>query len=65
LDLISAASEADGRTLGEGVREAILKAAHSSSAGVGADHRMTDIAALQLVLDRRSFADRLRRTKER
>jgi uncharacterized protein (DUF1778 family) len=29
LELISAASEADGRALGEWVREAILKAAHS------------------------------------
>jgi hypothetical protein len=59
LDLISAASEADGRALGEWVRKAILKAAHSSSTGVGADHLMTDIAALQLVLDRRPFAGRL------
>jgi hypothetical protein len=60
LDLISAASEADGRALGEWVREAILKAAHSSSAGVAADHLMTDTVALQLVLDRRPFAGRLR-----
>jgi hypothetical protein len=29
LELISAAFEADGRALGEGVREPILKAAHS------------------------------------
>ena len=50
LDLISAASEADGRALGEWVREAILKAAHSSSNGVGADHLMTEIVALQLFL---------------
>jgi hypothetical protein len=50
LELISAASEADGRALGEWVREAILKAAHSSSAGVGADHLMTEIVALQLFL---------------
>jgi len=50
LELISAASEADGRALGEWVREAILKAAHSSSNGVGPDHLMTEIVALQLFL---------------
>jgi hypothetical protein len=49
LDLISAASEADGRALGEWVREAILKAAHSSTC-VTADHLMTEIVALQLFL---------------
>ena len=50
LELISAASEADGRALGEWVREALLKAAHSSSTGVRADHLMTEIVALQLFL---------------
>src|SRR3984957_5788132 len=50
MQLISAASEANGRALGEWVREAILKAAHSSSAGVRADHLMTEIVALQLFL---------------
>jgi len=50
LELISAASEADGRALGEWVREAILKAAHSSSISVGTDHLMTEIVALQLFL---------------
>ena len=50
LELISAASEAGGRAIGEWVRKAILKAAHSSSAGVGADHLMTEIVALQLFL---------------
>ena len=50
LELISAASEADGRALGEWVREAALKAAHSSPTGVGADHLMTEIVALQLFL---------------
>jgi hypothetical protein len=50
LELISAASEADGRALGEWVREAILKAARSSSAGLAADHLMTEIVALQLFL---------------
>jgi len=50
LELISVASEADGRALGEWVREAVLKAAHSSPSGVGADHLMTEIVALQLFL---------------
>ena len=50
LELISAASEADGRALGEWVREAILKAARASSTGVGTDHLMTEIVALQLFL---------------
>src|SRR5579863_2996245 len=49
LELILAASEADGRALGEWVREAILKTAHSSTC-VGADHLMTEIVALQLFL---------------
>lgn len=47
--MISAASEAD-TALGEWVREAILEAAHSSSTGVGTDHLMTEIVALQLFL---------------
>ena len=50
LELISAASEADGRALGEWVREAVLKAARCSSIGLGADHLMTEIVALQLFL---------------
>ncbi len=50
LELISAASEADGRALGEWVREATLKAARSSSTSVGTDHLMTEIVALQLFL---------------
>jgi len=50
FELISTASEADGRALGEWVREAILMAAHSSSTGVTADHLMTEIVALQLFL---------------
>lgn len=50
LDLISAASEAEGRALGEWVREAVLKAAYSSSVGVKAEHLMTEIVALQLFL---------------
>ena len=50
LELILAASEGDGRALGEWVREVVLKAAHSSSADVGANHLMTEIVALQLFL---------------
>lgn len=50
LELISAASEADGRALGEWVRETVLKAARSASAGLAADHLMTEIVALQLFL---------------
>src|SRR5208337_5010163 len=50
IAVVKAASEADGRALGEWVREAILKAAHSSSTGVGPDHLMTEIVALQLFL---------------
>jgi hypothetical protein len=50
LELISAASEADGRARGEWVREAVLKAARCSSIGLGADHLMTEIVALQLFL---------------
>jgi hypothetical protein len=50
LELISAASEADGRALGEWVRETILKAAHAASPSLGPDHLMTEIVALQLFL---------------
>src|ERR1019366_8647096 len=50
LELISAASEADGRALGEWVREAVLKAARSSSGALGVDPLMTEIVALQLFL---------------
>jgi hypothetical protein len=50
LELIAAASEADGRALGEWVREAVLKAARSSSLSLGPDHLMTEIVALQLFL---------------
>ena len=50
LAAVEAASQADGRALGEWVREAILKAARASSTGVGTDHLMTEIVALQLFL---------------
>lgn len=47
---VEAASEADGRALGEWVREAVLRAVRSSSVGVLTDHLMTEIVALQLFL---------------
>jgi len=48
LATVEAASEADGRALGEWVREAVLKASRASSLGVGTDQLMTEIVALQL-----------------
>jgi len=50
LATVEAASEADGRALGEWVREAVLKASRASSLGVGTDQLMTEIVALQLFL---------------
>jgi hypothetical protein len=50
LELISAASEADGRARGEWIREALLEAARSSSVGLAAEHLMAEIVALQLFL---------------
>ena len=47
---VEAASEADGRALGEWVREAVLRAARTSSVGVLTDDLMTEIVALQLFL---------------
>ena len=47
---VEAASEADGRALGEWVRETVLRAARTSSVGVLTDHLMTEIVALQLFL---------------
>ena len=47
---VEAASKADGFALGEWVREAVLRAARSSSVGVGTDQLMTEIVALQLFL---------------
>ena len=47
---VEVAAATDGCALGEWVREAILKAAHSSFTGLGADHLMTEIVALQLFL---------------
>lgn len=50
LELIAAASEADGRALGEWVREVLLKQIHSPSIALGMDHLMTEIVGLQLFL---------------
>ena len=50
IAVVKAASEADGRALGEWVREAVLKATRSSSGALLADPLMTEIVALQLFL---------------
>ncbi|MGA2336060.1 MAG: hypothetical protein ABSG08_11850 [Terriglobales bacterium] len=50
LAAVEAASEADGRALGEWVREAVLKASRASSVCVATDDLMTEIVALQLFL---------------
>jgi hypothetical protein len=47
---VEAASEADGRALGEWVREAVLRASRPSSVVVSTDQLMTEIVALQLFL---------------
>ena len=47
---VETASQADGLALGEWVREAVLRAARSSSVGVGTNQLMTEIVALQLFL---------------
>src|SRR5208282_6535454 len=47
---VEAVAEADGRAVGEWVRDAVLKAVHSSSVALGADDLMTEIVALQLFL---------------
>ncbi len=48
--VVEAASQADGRAIGEWAREAVLKAARPSSGALGADPLMTEIVALQLFL---------------
>jgi hypothetical protein len=45
-----AASEADGRAIGEWVREVLLREVHSPSASLGVEHLMTEIIGLQLFL---------------
>jgi hypothetical protein len=50
LAAVAAASQADGRALGEWVRETVLKAVRSSTLDLGANHLMTEIVALQLFL---------------
>jgi hypothetical protein len=47
---IEAAAQADGRAVGEWVRETVLKAARSSSSDLETDHLMTEIVGLQLFL---------------
>jgi hypothetical protein len=47
---VKAASEADGRAIGEWAREVILKEVHASSVSLGAEHLMTEIIGLQLFL---------------
>ena len=48
--VVEAASQADGRAIGEWARETVLKAARSSSGALGVDPLMTEIVALQLFL---------------
>jgi hypothetical protein len=48
--VVEAASQADGRAIGEWARETVLKAARSSSDSLGADPLLTEIVALQLFL---------------
>jgi hypothetical protein len=50
LEMISAACEADGRALGEWVREVVLMAVRPSSVALEAERLMTEIVGLQLFL---------------
>ncbi len=50
LASIEATAQADGRAVGEWVRETVLKAARSSSSDLETDHLMTEIVGLQLFL---------------
>lgn len=50
IAVVKAASEAEGRALGEWVREAVLKAARSLAGAHEADPLLTEIVALQLFL---------------
>jgi hypothetical protein len=50
FEAVKAASETDGRAIGEWAREVILKEVHSSSVSLGAEHLMTEIIGLQLFL---------------
>jgi hypothetical protein len=47
---MKAASETDGRAIGEWAREVLLKEVHSPSASLGAEHLMIEIIGLQLFL---------------
>jgi hypothetical protein len=50
LQVVEAVAEADGRAVGEWVRETVLKAARSSSDASGTDQLLTEIVGLQLFL---------------
>jgi hypothetical protein len=50
LQVVEAVAEADGRAVGEWVRETVLKAARSSSDAPGTDQLLTEIVGLQLFL---------------
>jgi uncharacterized protein (DUF1778 family) len=50
LAAVEAAAEADGRALGEWVREVVLMAARPSSVALEAERLMTEIVGLQLFL---------------
>jgi hypothetical protein len=50
LRVVEAVAKADGRAVGEWVRETVLKAARSSSDASGTDQLMTEIVGLQLFL---------------
>jgi len=50
LAAVEAAAEADGRALGEWVREVVLMAARPSSVALEAEQLMTEIVGLQLFL---------------
>jgi O6-methylguanine-DNA--protein-cysteine methyltransferase len=50
LAAVEAVAEADGRAVGEWVREIVLKAARSSPADLGSEQLLTEIVGLQLFL---------------
>ena len=50
LRVVEAVAEADGRAVGEWVRETVLKAARSSPDAPGTDQLLTEIVGLQLFL---------------
>ena len=50
LEAVEAVAEADGRAVGEWVREIVLKAARSAPADLGSEQLLTEIVGLQLFL---------------